>query len=102
MYSKIMNAKLTLPKSIGENAISLLTGVHIQLFFIPLFRLSLPIVQLLERDPARRLADPDKIKAHPYFADVDWEKLGRLEVKAPWIPPVVCAFPFLLLYECGN
>jgi len=70
MYSKIMNAKLNLPKNMGEEAISLIQG-------------------LLERDPNKRLADPEKIKAHPYFAPIDWDKLAKLHIVPPFVPSVV-------------
>jgi len=46
------------------------------------------ILAFLERDPAKRLTDPDKIKAHPYFASIDWEKLERREVRPPFLPNV--------------
>lgn len=42
----------------------------------------------LTRDPSKRLADPDKIKAHPYFSCYDWKKLAALEITPPWVPPV--------------
>jgi len=69
MYSKIMNAKLKFPSTIPEQAVSLIEG-------------------LLERNPAKRLADPVAIKAHPYFANIDWDKLVKLEITPPYIPPV--------------
>jgi hypothetical protein len=70
MYSKIMNEKLNPPKKIGEVAINLLE-------------------QLLERSPATRLCDPDKIKQHPYFSSIDWAKLEKKELTPPYTPPVV-------------
>lgn len=47
--------------------------------------------QLLERNPAKRLCDPAKIKAHPYFSSIDWDKLERKEIPPPYVPPVVRA-----------
>lgn len=69
MYFKIMHAKLELPDTMDENTKSILLG-------------------LLERDPTKRLADAAHVKAHPYFKGLDWEKLLRKEVPAPFIPPV--------------
>jgi len=46
------------------------------------------ILAFLERDPAKRLTDPEKIRAHPYFASIDWAKLEKREVKPPFIPNV--------------
>jgi RAC serine/threonine-protein kinase len=69
MYSKIMNAKLKFPSNIPADAVSLIEG-------------------LLERSPAKRLADPDAIKAHPYFATIDWDKLAAKELTPPYIPNI--------------
>lgn len=67
MYQKIMTAKLVIPETISSDAASLLRG-------------------LLERDPNKRLQDPDTIKAHPYFKSIDWKAMSRKEVKAPYVP----------------
>jgi len=70
MYFKIMHAKLEFPDTLDQEPTRhILTG-------------------LLERDPAKRLADPKAIKKHPYFENIDWEKLLRKEVPVPYIPPV--------------
>jgi len=70
MYFKIMHAKLEFPDTLdSEDTRSILNG-------------------LLEREPAKRLADPKSIKNHPYFNNIDWEKLLRKEVPVPFIPPV--------------
>lgn len=48
------------------------------------------IVQLLRRDPSRRLGsgpdDAEDIKAHPFFASVDWKKIIRKEIEPPFKP----------------
>jgi len=69
MYSKIMKEKLHFPKKMTEEAKSLITG-------------------LLERNPGDRLSDPEAIKRHPYFAGLDWDRLYRKELMAPYLPPV--------------
>ena len=70
MYFKIMHAKLEFPETLGdEKTKSILLG-------------------LLERDVSKRLADANKVKAHPYFKGMDWEALLRQEVTPPFIPPV--------------
>lgn len=43
---------------------------------------------MLEREPARRLVDPVQIKAHPFYASIDWTKLENLEVEPPFKPQV--------------
>jgi len=69
MYSKIMKEKLHFPKKMSEEAKSLISA-------------------LLDRNPVDRLAEPEGIKAHPYFATIDWDKLYRKELEPPYIPPV--------------
>jgi len=69
MYAKIMRAELKFPKKVSTEAASLIEA-------------------LLERYPNKRLTDPAQIKAHPYFASIDWEKLGKKQARPPYIPPV--------------
>jgi len=44
--------------------------------------------KLLERDPNKRLINPDDIKKQPFFAGLDFEKLLLFEVEPPYKPPV--------------
>jgi len=69
MYFKIMHAKLELPDTLPSETRSILLG-------------------LLERDPAKRLADASAVRAHPYFKGLDWDKLLRKEIPPPFVPPV--------------
>lgn len=69
MYSKIMTEPLKIPEYVSAEAKSLLT-------------------QLLERDPEKRLRNPDDIKQHAFFKGIDFEKLVLLEVAPPYVPPV--------------
>jgi serine/threonine protein kinase len=66
MYDKIQNERLVFPKHFQPNTRSFLAG-------------------LLERDPAQRF-DVYQIKAHPFFAGVDWDKLLNKEYAAPMVP----------------
>jgi hypothetical protein len=54
------------------------------------------LLQLLDRDPRSRLgagpSDADEIRSHPYFENVDWEKLLKRQVKPPFKPKVVSFF----------
>ena len=43
--------------------------------------------QCLKKDPAERIKDAD-IKSHPWFAGLDWDKLLKKEIPAPWKPDV--------------
>jgi serine/threonine protein kinase len=49
---------------------------------------------LLERDPARRLGnrpgdeDVEAVKAHAFFAPIDWDDLYTRRVPPPWRPAV--------------
>jgi len=50
------------------------------------------ISQLLKVNPKKRLGygekDAQKIKEHPYFKDVDWDKYWNREIEPPFIPEV--------------
>ncbi|KAI8827367.1 hypothetical protein BJ741DRAFT_630436 [Chytriomyces cf. hyalinus JEL632] len=50
------------------------------------------IRRLLTKDPAHRLGsgplDADEIKAHPYFADVNWTSVLRKEIPPPFVPSI--------------
>jgi len=69
MYQKIMTAKLQIPKTVSDEARDLLE-------------------KLLIRDPEARMTNPADIKAHPFFAGLDWELLAQKEITPPYIPPV--------------
>lgn len=73
MYKKILHNQLVFPAGFSEKAQSLVTG-------------------LLDRDPRTRLGagptDALEIRNHPYFSNVDWEKLLKKQVKPPFKPKV--------------
>lgn len=66
MYDKILSERLEFPRHFRPHTQTFLAG-------------------LLERDPALRF-DIGQIKAHQYFAGVDWGKLMRKEYQAPMTP----------------
>eukprot|EP01123_Difflugia_compressa_P012971 TRINITY_DN577_c0_g1_i1.p1 TRINITY_DN577_c0_g1~~TRINITY_DN577_c0_g1_i1.p1 ORF type:complete len:474 (-),score=112.71 TRINITY_DN577_c0_g1_i1:143-1564(-) len=49
------------------------------------------IRRFLNRDPVSRLQEPDQIKQHPWFKDIDWDKLESLEIPPPFVPEVKSA-----------
>jgi len=73
MYQKILNGELRFPSYVSPDAQSLLEG-------------------LLTRDVDRRLGSgPDgsnNVKKHPFFKDIDFDKLERRELDAPFRPRV--------------
>jgi serine/threonine protein kinase len=71
MYTKILSGELRFPAFISDNAKSLLEG-------------------LLTREPEKRLGSNggQEVKAHPWFSDIDWEKLVRKEIEPPFKPKV--------------
>lgn len=71
MYQKILNGELRFPSYVSPEAQSLLEG-------------------LLTRDVEKRLGSrsSEDVKKHPFFKDIDFEKLERREIEAPWKPKV--------------
>lgn len=51
--------------------------------------------QFLQRDPSNRLGCVERnggekeITAHPFFTDIDWEKLDKREIDSPFKPRIV-------------
>jgi serum/glucocorticoid-regulated kinase 2 len=73
MYEKILHAKITYPNHLSASAVSLFNG-------------------LLQRDPKMRLGaserDAKEIKSHPFFEDIDWDRMERKEIPPPYVPGV--------------
>lgn len=68
MYQKILNAQLTFPASMSDEARSLLEG-------------------FLTRDPEKRLGGGD-VRKHPFFKTLDWDLMDKREIEPTWKPPV--------------
>ncbi len=43
---------------------------------------------MLEKDPTKRIS-PEVVKRYPFFAPIDFDKLSRKELSAPYKPKVV-------------
>eukprot|EP01132_Coremiostelium_polycephalum_P005912 gene5912-7361_t len=71
MYQRILNGELKIPSYISPEAKSLLEG-------------------LLTREVDKRLGSKggNEVKNHPWFKNIDWDKLDRKELEAPFIPKV--------------
>jgi len=69
MYNRKMSSDLEIPDYVDDKAKDL-------------------IRKFLDRSPAVRLADPEKIKSHPWFRGLDWDKLYRKELIPPYVPSV--------------
>ena len=68
IFNNIANAELKIPDYVSKEAAELLR-------------------RLLERNPNKRLGsikDAQEIKEHPYFKDVDWNKIYNKEIAAPF------------------
>jgi len=44
------------------------------------------LIRLLDRNPDTRTTDPEKIKSHPWFNTINWDKLYRKELQPPFKP----------------
>jgi len=71
MYQKILNGELRFPSYVSPDAQSLLEG-------------------LLTRDVEKRLGSnsSNDVKKHPFFKDIDWDKLEKREMEPPYKPKV--------------
>lgn len=70
MYQKILNGELRFPSYFSPAAQSLLEG-------------------FLDRDPEKRLGmDFAAVKAHPFFAGIDWDRLYDKDITPPFKPDV--------------
>jgi len=71
MYQKILNGELRFPSYVSSDAQSLLEG-------------------LLTRDVEKRLGtgSSEEVKKHPFFKDIDWDRLEKKEVDPPFKPKV--------------
>jgi len=73
MYQKILNGELRFPSYVSPEAHSLLEG-------------------LLTRDVEKRLGSgpsgSEDVRRHPFFKEIDFEKLERKEYEAPYRPKV--------------
>jgi len=68
MYQKILSSELRFPPEMSGDCRSFLSG-------------------LLERDPDKRMDGEDVMK-HPWLSSIDWDKLLKKQIPAPWKPPV--------------
>ena len=66
MYEKIAKEELKLPRHFSPELGNLLEG-------------------LLQRDPAARF-NAEQIKAHPFFAGLEWDKLMARQYEPPFVP----------------
>ena len=50
------------------------------------------ILKFMERDPSKRFGNlkhgAGDVFAHPWFREVDWEKLRSREITAPYLPKI--------------
>lgn len=73
LFESILRAKLEFPPYLSDVAVDICS-------------------KLLNRDPTKRLGsgpgDAAEVKAHPFFASVDWTALYELRVPIPFVPAV--------------
>jgi len=69
MYKYKMNADIQMPEELDDNTKNI-------------------ILRLLDKDPTTRIQNPDEIKAHPYFAGINWENLINKTATPPYIPNI--------------
>lgn len=70
MYDLILHKPLQCPSYFSPQLVSLLQ-------------------RLLERDPAKRMQTGEEFCAHPFFRDIDFDKLYRKEIRPEFVPDTV-------------
>jgi len=69
LFEKIIKTQVIFPKTVSVDAADLIS-------------------KLLQKEPLKRLDDPIKISAHPWFKGIDWKKLHAKEITPPFVPKV--------------
>lgn len=72
MYNRIVNEPLRIKRNISTTSTDIIFG-------------------LLQKDKSKRIgskADFNEVKEHEFFKPIDWEKLLRREIKAPFVPRI--------------
>lgn len=49
-------------------------------------------MQLLQKEKDKRLGakgDAESVKAHPFFATINWSLLEKKKIAPPYVPPLV-------------
>jgi len=69
MYQKILYEPLQIPDTFSADAKDI-------------------IQKFLERDPNLRLSNPELIKQHPFFRNIDFARLAAKEITPPFVPDV--------------
>eukprot|EP01129_Flabellula_baltica_P010457 TRINITY_DN4421_c0_g1_i1.p1 TRINITY_DN4421_c0_g1~~TRINITY_DN4421_c0_g1_i1.p1 ORF type:complete len:460 (-),score=86.96 TRINITY_DN4421_c0_g1_i1:43-1422(-) len=67
LYRQILNDQIRYPKYLSSEVVDLISC-------------------LTKKEKADRLIDPEEIKKHPFFSQIDWEKLYEKEIEPPYIP----------------
>ena len=82
MEENVVHKKLVLPLHLGKFS-NLLAG-------------------LLDRDITSRLCTPDQVRKHPYFHNMDWNKLLTLGYHPPFLPNISAQEPKSALSDSSN
>lgn len=86
LHERILKCKYRLPPYLSRECHSLIRG-------------------LMTRAPEKRLTDPDKIRAHPWFRKVDWDAVRERRLTPPIVPPqgspTACFSPSITKVDCS-
>lgn len=83
MYQTIKLEEVRFPSRVSENAKSLLIG-------------------LLKKDVKERLRDPNEIRAHPFFKDINFDDVLEKKIKPPFVPEPIHESIFDVSYELDD
>lgn len=109
LFDNILRKQVHLPRSLGEDSKSIISGVGEAVVYRCTCVLGLhchvllcALLQFLTKHPGHRLGcHPQKgqadIRNHAFFRPIDWEKLANREIKPPFKPKSVG----LHVHACG-
>ncbi len=102
IFDAILEDEPLYPITMPRDAVSILQKVRWASERI-ITRADLPSVQLLTRDPTRRLgsgkADAEEIKRHPFFKDVNFDDVLNKRIPPPYFPTIVRQIALSLAYR---
>lgn len=93
IFDAILEDEPLYPITMPRDAVSILQKVSTSFYVVDPQIYDIPVIQLLQRDPNRRLGsgkeDAEEIKRQPFFKDVNWDDVLHKRIAPPYFPKIV-------------